>query len=63
MNLLPTLSPAMEFDEAARLVPRYLRDNVPLAFWSVTRVENDRQTYLYLDDDNGYGLVQGESHP
>jgi diguanylate cyclase (GGDEF)-like protein len=63
VSALPILSPTMDFDEAARLVLAYLRDNVPLAFWSVTRVENDRQTYLYLDGDNGYGLPQGGSHP
>src|SRR4051812_36136798 len=52
----------MSFDEAARLVLDYLRKALPLAFWSVTRVENGRQTYLYLDDDNGYGLTEGQSH-
>src|SRR4051812_27776989 len=62
MRPVPVLSPTMSFDEAARLVLDYLRSEVPLAFWSVTRVENDRQTYLYLDDDNGYGLAQGQSH-
>ena len=63
MTVLPALSTALDFDQAARLVLQYLRDNVPLAFWSVTRVENDRQTYLYLDADNGYGLLPGDSHP
>lgn len=62
MNELPVLLPTMEFDEAALLVLGYLRANVPLAFWSVTRVENGRQTYLYLDEDNGYGLLPGDSH-
>lgn len=62
MSTMPVLLPTMEFDEAAHLVLEYLRENVPLAFWSVTRVENGRQTYLYLDD-NGYGLPQGSSHP
>lgn len=60
---LPVLSPQMQFDEAARLVLGYLHEHVPLAFWSVTRVENGRQTYLFLDADNGYGLPQGGSHP
>lgn len=59
---LPSLSPVMDFDAAARLVLGYLREHVPLAFWSVTRVENGRQTYLFLDPDNGYGLPQGGSH-
>ncbi|MEO6267670.1 MAG: GGDEF domain-containing protein [Nocardioidaceae bacterium] len=63
MLSVPMLSPAMSFDDAALAVLRYLREALPLAFWSVTRVENDRQTYLYLDSDNGYGLVQGQSHP
>lgn len=60
---LPVLSPQMAFDEAARLVLGYLAEHVPLAFWSVTRVENGRQTYLFLDEHNGYGLPQGGSHP
>lgn len=60
---LPVLLPNMSFDEAASLVLRYLRESLPLAFWSVTRVENGRQTYLYLDEDNGYGLRQGGAHP
>ena len=53
----------MSFDEAAVSVLAYLREHVPLGFWSVTRVENGRQTYLYLDADNTYGLSQGGSHP
>src|SRR3954454_6320076 len=59
---VPVLLPTMPFDQAARLVLDYLRSEVPLAFWSVTRVENGRQTYLFLDDDNGYSLLQGQSH-
>lgn len=63
MSALPVLSPKLEFDEAARLVLTYLKANVPLAFWAVTRVENERQTYLFLDGDNGYGLPEGGAHP
>lgn len=55
--------PAERFDHAANLVLEYLHEQIPLAFWAVTRVENGRQTYLYLDGDNGYGLRQGGSHP
>jgi diguanylate cyclase (GGDEF)-like protein len=40
----------------------YLREHVPLAVWSVSRVENDQQTYLYLVD-NDYGMVSGTSLP
>ncbi|MBB2948804.1 diguanylate cyclase (GGDEF)-like protein [Actinoplanes lutulentus] len=56
------LPPAAAFEHAALLVLEYLHEQIPLAFWSVTRVENGRQTYLYLDADNGYGLRQGQSH-
>jgi diguanylate cyclase (GGDEF)-like protein len=59
----PSLSPAATFEHAAHLVLDYLHDRMPLAFWAVTRVENGRQRYLYLDADNGYGLHQGDSHP
>ena len=59
----PVLAPNAGFDHAARLVLDYLHQQMPLAFWSVTRVENGRQSYLYLDPDNGYGLRQGDSHP
>ncbi|MFI6070926.1 diguanylate cyclase domain-containing protein [Actinoplanes sp. NPDC051343] len=57
------LPSAAAFEHAAHLVLDYLHDRMPLAFWAVTRVENGRQTYLYLDADNGYGLRQGQSHP
>jgi len=52
----------MTFDDAAQAVLAHLREHVPMAFWSVTRVENGRQSYLYLNE-NGYGLTQGASHP
>ncbi|MCW2777200.1 MAG: domain S-box-containing protein/diguanylate cyclase protein [Frankiales bacterium] len=60
--MLPTITIDMTFEQAAHEALRYLRENVPMAFWSVTRVENGRQTYQYLDD-NDYGLVAGQSHP
>lgn len=59
----PAVAPAERFDRASHLVLDYLHEHMPLAFWAVTRVENGRQTYLYLDADNGYGLRQGGSHP
>ena len=62
MTGLPVLSADLDFDEAARLVIGYLRENLPLALWSVTRVENGNQTHLYLDVDNGYALSRGSSH-
>nr|WP_221375344.1 ATP-binding protein [Actinoplanes polyasparticus] len=57
------LLPATGFEHAAHLVLDYLHEQMPLAFWAVTRVESGRQIYLYLDSDNGYGLRQGQSHP
>lgn len=53
----PALPPpaALDFPTLARLVLAYLSEHVPLALWSVTRVENDRQTFLYLNEGNGYG--------
>lgn len=51
----------MTFEQAAEVVLAYLREHVPMAFWAVTRVENGRQSYLYLQE-NGYGLKQGASH-
>jgi diguanylate cyclase (GGDEF)-like protein len=55
--------PGAAFQQTARLVLHHLHDEMPLAVWAITRVENGRQTYLYLDADNGYGLRQGGSHP
>ncbi|MFF5079407.1 diguanylate cyclase domain-containing protein [Actinoplanes sp. NPDC000266] len=54
---------AAVFEHISHLVLDFLAEQMPLAFWAVTRVENGRQTYLYLDADNGYGLRQGGSHP
>lgn len=60
--MIPALTADMTFEEAARAVLTYLHLHLPMSFWSVTRVENDRQTYLYLDE-NDYGLAAGGSHP
>ena len=59
---LPVLAASMGFNAAAHLVLTYLNEHIPMGFWSITRVENDKQTYLYLDD-NDYGLTRGASHP
>ncbi|MGN6334374.1 MAG: GGDEF domain-containing protein [Motilibacteraceae bacterium] len=56
------LDTPVSFDTACTLVLDYLREHVPLGFWSVTRAENGRQTYLALGE-NVYGLLQGGSHP
>jgi len=60
---MPQLSGAMNFDEAANIVVEYLTETVPLALWSVTRVENDRQTFLYMNNGNSYTMTKGDGHP
>ncbi|WP_375504730.1 EAL domain-containing protein [uncultured Jatrophihabitans sp.] len=50
------------FRATAQAVLDYLNAHLPMAFWSITRVENEQQTYLYLDG-NDYGLTAGGSHP
>ncbi|WP_375479244.1 EAL domain-containing protein [uncultured Jatrophihabitans sp.] len=50
------------FRAAAQVALNYLRTNMPMAIWSITRVENDRQTHLYLNE-NDYGLTVGCSQP
>ena len=60
---VPVSASSSGFHHTARIVLDYLHDQMPLSFWAITRVENGRQTYLYLDADNGYGLRQGGSHP
>jgi diguanylate cyclase (GGDEF)-like protein len=53
---------ASGFRAASQLVLNFLNATMPMAFWSITRVENDRQTYLYLNH-NEYGRTVGGSHP
>jgi diguanylate cyclase (GGDEF)-like protein len=57
---MPMLTPDMDFDAASRLVLEYLATNVPMALWGVSRVENGRQTFVHLDEANGYGTVTGD---
>ncbi|MCU1693806.1 MAG: hypothetical protein JWM64_2897 [Frankiales bacterium] len=59
---MPSITIDMTFEQAAEEALRYLAENVPMALWSVTRVENGRQTFQYLPD-NDLGMVQGQSHP
>ncbi|MEI8057081.1 MAG: hypothetical protein WCI29_06710 [Actinomycetes bacterium] len=51
-----------DFRAASLRVLEYLRSHVPMGFWSITRIENERQTYLVLGE-NDYGLPEGGSHP
>ena len=59
--MLPQLTPDLSFDEASVRVLTYLQEYLPLALWSVTRVENGQQTFLYLNEDNSYRISRGSS--
>jgi diguanylate cyclase len=48
----------MSFDEACARVVGYLKEWVPLAFWSVSRVDGAQQVQLYVSDD-AYGMSSG----
>ncbi len=50
------------FRATAQVVLNYLNQNMPMASWSITRLENNRQTHLYIED-NDYGIVVGDGHP
>jgi diguanylate cyclase (GGDEF)-like protein len=54
--------PPIGFRAACQVVLDYLNAAMPMTVWSVTRVENDRQTFLYVAD-NDYDLTVGSSHP
>jgi diguanylate cyclase len=56
------LPPLLAFDEACRLVVAHLKREVPLAFWAVTRYEDDKQVGHCVQDDV-YGQVAGYSLP
>lgn len=51
----------LSFTEASKLVVDFLKEQIPLGFWAVTRVENDRQVYVNVRD-TVYGKSAGESH-
>jgi diguanylate cyclase (GGDEF)-like protein len=60
---MPGLSPGMSFDTGTRRVLAYLQAHVPMSLWAVTRLENGRQTFVYLDEPNGYGVPRGDTSP
>ncbi|HEY0814592.1 MAG TPA: EAL domain-containing protein [Pseudonocardia sp.] len=51
----------LPFREACELVVEHLKREVPLASWSVTRYEGERQVHLYVQDD-AYGQSDGDSY-
>lgn len=58
---LPALAASGTFDEACDSVLAYLRTEIPMGFWSVTRHSNDDQLYLAVED-SAYGRQAGDSH-
>ena len=57
----PLLPPLMAFDEACRLVVEHLKREVPLAFWSVSRLDDGKQIHVCVKDDF-YGKAAGSHH-
>jgi diguanylate cyclase (GGDEF)-like protein len=62
VTALPSLTPGMSFDDASAAVVGYLKEALPLGFWSVTRCVDDRQVYLAVRDDT-YGNRPGDFAP
>ena len=54
-------STARSFDQACVAVVDFLKDAVPLGYWSVSRYDGERQLYLQVRDDS-YGTSAGDSH-
>ena len=57
----PLASSALGFDRACAEVVAYLKAEVPLGYWSVSRYDGERQVYLHVLDD-AYGTGPGDSH-
>lgn len=62
MPQVPTLSSAINFEEACDAVLDYLKESVPLGYWAVTRYDGTDQVYLDVRDD-AYGRQAGDRHP
>ena len=50
------LRPPRLFDEACEMVIAYLSDLVPMGLWAVTRIDDDTQVLLVVED-KGYGVA------
>lgn len=55
-------APLVPFDEACALVVAHLKKTVPMACWSVTRVDGGKQVMLSVQDD-AFGMSSGDSVP
>jgi two-component system NtrC family sensor kinase len=51
----------MPFDDVCVEVVTFLKSAVPMAFWSVTRLDVDRQVFVSVQDD-AYGKVSGDGN-
>ncbi|WP_181784673.1 sensor domain-containing diguanylate cyclase [Pseudonocardia pini] len=63
LRLARALVPARSFDRACDLVLDYLRQEIPMGVWSVTRITGDRQLMLSVTDDGSYGMEAGHAVP
>lgn len=54
-------STTMTFDDACDAVVSYLKDAIPLGYWSVSRFDGERQLYLSVHDE-AYGTHDLDSH-
>lgn len=63
LTVAQSLLPARSFDQASELVLQYLRKEIPLGTWAVTRITGDRQMFLSVDSDGYYPIVAGGSTP
>jgi diguanylate cyclase (GGDEF)-like protein len=52
----------MSFDEACGRVVGHLKEHIPLAFWSVSRLDGDHQVHDHVRDD-AYGIPAGAAQP
>ena len=61
MSDLPADPGLLSFDDASILVIDFLREKLPMGFWSVSRKLDGRQVYVHVVDE-AYGKQPGESH-
>lgn len=52
----------LSFDDACRQVIAHLKEHVPFACWSVSRIEDDHQVHHWIDDD-AFGMQPGHAQP
>jgi len=60
LSPLTALATMTSFEDASLLVLDYLRSQVPMGMWTVSRVIDGRQVYLEVTSDNAFGLAVGD---